>query len=431
MDSTLARKIGHLQIPLEDILNATDNFADENIISSIDQTHRPDMNDIISRLERTLELELGLEKIEKKGLEHLKIPLDDILLASNNFSETFRSGKVYEIDWYIVERGPFDKEKPSAEEGGNKCELPKRHNNVLIKRFLPTHEKQEEFFFTEIEILTCVNHHNIVTPIGFCVEGSEMVLVFENPSNGYLSDYLIGSKEICILTWEKRLKICIDVAHALNYFHYGMEDKKVIIHTNIKSWKFELDENWGAKIDDCQTAVFRPSNQEDEAFYQNKVVGTKYYRDPEHEKTGMLTRKSDVYSFGVVLFEILCGKVADDPIYLESHKGGLAPLARRNFGTYKLENMIDPTIKEITNKDSLHSFIEIAYQCVAETQDQRPTMKVVAKELEKALSFQEKQVQQQDKNSVIDEHQKASHEFSIAKEYPERVGMAREDLYFN
>ncbi|KAK9068375.1 hypothetical protein SSX86_012488 [Deinandra increscens subsp. villosa] len=33
MDSTLIRKIGHLQIPLEDVLVATDNFADENIIS--------------------------------------------------------------------------------------------------------------------------------------------------------------------------------------------------------------------------------------------------------------------------------------------------------------------------------------------------------------------------------------------------------------
>ncbi|KAJ0873074.1 hypothetical protein HanRHA438_Chr11g0530861 [Helianthus annuus] len=64
-----------------------------------------------------------------------------------------------------------------------------------------------------------------------------------------------------------------------------------------------------------------------------------------------------------------------------------------------LEDMIDPILKEETcennfvlkrgpNKESLHTFMNIAYQCVAETQDQRPTMKVVVKELEKALSFQ-------------------------------------------
>ncbi|MFS7990736.1 hypothetical protein Hanom_Chr11g01062411 [Helianthus anomalus] len=61
--------------------------------------------------------------------------------------------------------------------------------------------------------------------------------------------------------------------------------------------------------------------------------------------------------------------------------------------------MIDPILKEETsennfvlkrgpNKESLHAFMKISYQCVAETQDQRPTMKFVVIELEKALSFQ-------------------------------------------
>ncbi|KAK9068373.1 hypothetical protein SSX86_012486 [Deinandra increscens subsp. villosa] len=380
-----------------------------------DPIHRPDVNYIISLLERTLNRQLGLKKLEKKNLEHLKISLDDILLASNKFSAhtygSFDSG----IVWYIGERDHFDKEKPSSKERENKDELPKRHNSVFIKRFLPTYEKQEEFFFTEIEILTSINHQNIVIPIGFCVEGSEMIIVFENPSNGYLVDYLTRKKEIRILTWERRLKICIDVAHALNYLHYEMEDKKVIIHTDIHSGKFVLDEKWGPKIDDFHTAVFMPSNQEDDALYLNKVVGTKYYRDPEHEKTGMLYRESDIYSFGVVLFEILCGRLAYDPIYLEESDQGLAHVARRSFGTGTLEKMIDPLIKGKINKDSFHSFIEIAYQCVSETQDQRPTIKVVVKELKKALLFQvsqEKQVQQRDKNPVGDQLQKTNHEIS-------------------
>ncbi|MFS8033601.1 hypothetical protein Hanom_Chr17g01571501 [Helianthus anomalus] len=63
------------------------------------------------------------------------------------------------------------------------------------------------------------------------------------------------------------------------------------------------------------------------------------------------------------------------------------------------EDMIDPILKDEIdennfvlsrgpNKDSLHTFMKITYQCVAETQDQRQTMKVVVKKLEKALSFQ-------------------------------------------
>ncbi|KAJ0687585.1 putative protein kinase RLK-Pelle-WAK family [Helianthus annuus] len=157
-----------------------------------------------------------------------------------------------------------------------------------------------------------------------------------------------------------------------------MEDQKTIIHGDIRSYNIGLDENLEAKIVNFRLSVFLPPNQEDEAFY---------------------LRESDVYGFGVVLFEILCGRLAFDPIYLKESDIGLAHVARRSFSTRSLEEMIDPLIKEEIgenkfvlnrgpNKDSLHTFISIAHQCVAETQDQRPTMKIVVKELEKALFFQ-------------------------------------------
>ncbi|KAJ0691300.1 putative protein kinase RLK-Pelle-LRR-I-1 family [Helianthus annuus] len=221
-------------------------------------------------------------------------------------------------------------------------------------------------------MLTSVKHPNIVTLLGFCVEDSEMMLVTENVSNGYLNGYLGNVNDMRILTWEKRLKICIDVAHAL------------IIG--------------GAKIGGFKDIVFLPPNQEDEALYID-WLGRPSYIDPEYKKTRKLKRESDVYSFGVVLFEILCGRISFDPIYAEENVRGLGPLARQSFWMGTLEDMIDPILKEETcennfvlkrgpNKESLHTFMNIAYQCVAETQDQRPTMKVVVKELEKALSFQ-------------------------------------------
>ncbi|XP_035836263.1 probable receptor-like protein kinase At2g23200 [Helianthus annuus] len=247
-------------------------------------------------------------------------------------------------------------------------------------------------------MLTLVKHPNIVNLLGFCVEDSEMVLVTENISNGYLVDYLGNVNHMRVLTWEKRLKICIDVAHALNYLHHEMEDQKIIINRDITSYSIGLDENLGAKIVDFWFSVFLPPNQEDEALYL-RWIGRNQYIDPEYKKTNKLKRESDVYSFGVVLFEILCGGKAFDPIYMKENVKGLGPVARQSFCMGTLEDMIDPILKEeirennfvLTrgpNKDSLHTFMKIAYQCVAETQDQRPTMKVVVKELEKALSFQ-------------------------------------------
>ncbi|KAK1413016.1 hypothetical protein QVD17_34706 [Tagetes erecta] len=232
--------------------------------------------------------------------------------------------------------------------------------------------------------------------------GSEMILVIENASKGYLADFLVNlNDERRILSWEKRLKVCIDVARALSYLHYEMEDQKMIINRDIRSDQIGLDENWGAKIYDFAGSIFLPLDLEEEALYLDRVVGSRDYLDPEYLVTGQLKRESDVYSFGVVLLEILCGRLTYDPIFHKESDNGLARMARRSFNTQELENMIDPKIKEEIgednfilsrgpNKKSLHTFIGIAYKCVAETQNERPTMKVVLNELEKALFFQNK-----------------------------------------
>ncbi|KAK1425995.1 hypothetical protein QVD17_14662 [Tagetes erecta] len=150
------------------------------------------------------------------------------------------------------------------------------------------------------------------------------------------------------------------------------------------------------KIADFSLALFLPPNQKDKALCLDTAVGTAFCIDPEYMMTGKLKRESDVYSFGVVMLEVLCGRIAHSS--KEGDKG-LAYMARQSYNTRTLEDMIDLIIKEETdennshfctrpNKDSLHTFMEIAYQCVAETQDQRPSMKVVVKELEKSLLFQ-------------------------------------------
>ncbi|KAJ0503595.1 putative protein kinase RLK-Pelle-CrRLK1L-1 family [Helianthus annuus] len=333
-------------------------------------------------------------------LGHLKIRLGDIKLATNNFSETHTIASWDgECTLYRAELHCFDKVNPSSEKGKNKGDHPKGHNIVVIKRYPSRSDCYGvEEFFTEIEMLSSVEHPNIVTLIGFCIEDSEMILVTENVSNGYLDGYLRNDYDMRILIWEKRLKICIEVANALEHLHFEMEDQKMIIHRDICPYNIGLDENWRAKIDGFGDCVFLPPNQEDEAVYINSR-GRSSYIDLEYEKTGKLKRESDVYSFGVVLFEILCGRTAFDPIYKKENVRGLGPVARQSCYMGTLEDMIDPILKDEIgennfvlskgpNKDSLHTFMNIAYQCVAETQDQRPTMKVVVKELEKALSFQ-------------------------------------------
>ncbi|KAL8214566.1 hypothetical protein R6Q57_004015 [Mikania cordata] len=361
---------------------------------------RPGNNYIVDELENAMELQLQLENIEN-NLEHLKIRLSDIESATNNFSEAYEISSNIYYTWYRGELECYDEENLPSMEKKTEGELFKRCSTVLIKRILlKDDEEREQAFYTEIDMLTSVKHQNIAPLVGFCVEESEMVLVIENASNGFLTDYLKNANDTHrILTWEKRLKICIDVAHALKYLHYEMEDQKMIINRDICSYNIALDENWGTKIVNFESAIYLPPNQEDEALHVSSWTGKLHYMDPEYKMTGKLKKESDVYSFGVVLLEILCGRLADDPIYLEESYKGLAHVARESFCMGTLEDMIDPIIKEEigenrfilnkrSNNDSLHIFIEIALQCVVETQDQRPSMKVVVQELEKALLFQ-------------------------------------------
>ncbi|KAK1426317.1 hypothetical protein QVD17_14988 [Tagetes erecta] len=111
--------------------------------------------------------------------------------------------------------------------------------------------------------------------------------------------------------------------------------------------------------------------------------------------TGKLKTKSDVYSFGVVLLEIISGKLAYDKTFVQE---GLPSIARQCLNEGTLNNLIDPKIMEDeesislfsggANKDSLDAFTKVAFQCLAETQSERPTMEVVIRELMRALNLQ-------------------------------------------
>ncbi|XP_071732131.1 uncharacterized protein [Rutidosis leptorrhynchoides] len=389
-----------------------------------ERAQRPDMKSIVYKLEKALELQLHYEKLYRPNLEHLtseqshmKIRLADISLATDNFSQKYF---YHSTDYYDLYRAELEedwdkKNSASVEQQRNKSERPERCTTVFIKRLRPREDKreeQEEVFSTEIEMLTTCKHRNIVTLLGFCDEDSEKIIVVEDASNGYLIEYLTKFKDKSVLTWEKRLKICLDLAYGLKYLHHEMEDQKSVIIRNFCTISIALDENLGAKIVDFGHSMFLPPNQDSLKF--SSFFGTPFYIDPEYQKTGKLRRKSDVYTFGVILFEILCGRVAYNEMYVNESKGGLVDVARRCYLKGTLMEIVDPSIiKEATDdnnlvitkgpiKDSIDTFADIAYRCVDEYQKKRPTMEVVVKELEKALSFQEPTQCQEHSDQVVD-----------------------------
>ncbi|GKD21317.1 kinase-like domain, phloem protein 2-like protein, partial [Tanacetum coccineum] len=203
------------------------------------------------------------------------------------------------------------------------------------------------------------------------------------------------------LTWMRRLKICLDIAHGLNYIHTNTDQvKQKIIHRDIKSANILLGDNWVAKIADFGLSKVHPADQEASTLNMSTIAGTNMYLDPEYQKFGRLNKKSDIYSFGVVLFEILTGRVAYDSFFTDIDEMGIGPIARHHFEKGTLMEIVDHKIKEETdehvfslskgpNDESLDKFAKIAFRCLAMTQVERPSIDVVIDELKKALYCQE------------------------------------------
>ncbi|KAI3511234.1 hypothetical protein L1887_18381 [Cichorium endivia] len=376
------------------------------------RSQRPNIDQIVIKLEEALEYQWkhenpvysmveGTSKSYKgKNLEHLEIPLADIEKATENFAKKYLVGSGTYGDVYKAELDHFDSKKSLLLEV-NKGKLQKKRSTVAIKRILNREDKQgEQGFLAEIEMLTSCNHPNIVSLLGFCDEGRHMILVYEHASNGSLDDYLGSTGSLTNLTWVQRIKICIDVARGLNYLHTKIEDNRRIIHRDIKSGNILLEQNWQAKIADFGLSKFRPENQPMNTLYTENIAGTHVYLDPEYDTKGKLKNESDIYSFGVVMFEMLSGRFANDQIYTKENSNGIAPVARQCFNEGTINEMIDPRLMEeahenifVVNKgpdqDSLDAYAKIAYQCVAESQVNRPTAEVIIKKLEEALSFQQ------------------------------------------
>ncbi|CAI9269276.1 unnamed protein product [Lactuca saligna] len=257
---------------------------------------------------------------------------------------------------------------------------------VAVKRLDVTGFQGNKEFHTELTMLSQYHHENIIRLIGFCDDNKEMILVYEYASNGSLDTYLRDTSISVRPSWTQLLKICIDVASALDYLHNHVAEKHRIIHRDIKAANVLLDENWNAKLADFGLSRIGLANQPN-TFVITNLAGTYGYCDPQYEKTGFLTKESDVYSFGVVLFEVLCGRLACDFSYNDERRF-LHHLVRASYKSGDIDKIIDPKIRKDIKPSTLLKFSAISSQCLEKTREKRPAIAEVAFQLKEAMQIQ-------------------------------------------
>ncbi|XP_014523064.1 probable leucine-rich repeat receptor-like serine/threonine-protein kinase At3g14840 isoform X2 [Vigna radiata var. radiata] len=248
---------------------------------------------------------------------------------------------------------------------------------IAVKMLSSKSKQGNREFINEIGLISALQHACLVKLYGCCVEGNQLLLVYEYLENNSLAHALFRNEESCLrLDWPTRYKICVGIARGLAFLHE--ESRLKVVHRDIKATNVLLDKDLNPKISDFGLAKL---DDEDNTHISTRIAGTYGYMAPEYAMHGYLTDKADVYSFGVVALEIVTGKSNTIPrpkqealhlldwAHLLKEKGNLMELVDRRLGSN-------------FNEKEVMVVIKVGLLCTNVTANLRPTMSTVLSMLE-------------------------------------------------
>ncbi|KAL0388071.1 UNVERIFIED_CONTAM: putative LRR receptor-like serine/threonine-protein kinase [Sesamum radiatum] len=248
-------------------------------------------------------------------------------------------------------------------------------------------------FIAECNALRDIRHRNLLKLLSVCesidFQGNDFKsLIYEYKANGSLDKWLYDDAEQAgfrHLSVIQRLDIAIDVAHALEYLHFGTDS--TIVHGDLKPSNILLDHNMIAYVGDFGLAKIVssmvPAQQSSSSI---GIRGTIGYVAPEYGTNCLVSTQGDVYSYGILLLEIFTNRRPTDDSYKEYvNLHSFVSTALSDGVVEIIDHLIrtehDKNINKI--KDCLVSVLSIGVACSKELPRDRMLMTDVVRELHK------------------------------------------------
>ncbi|XP_037489814.1 G-type lectin S-receptor-like serine/threonine-protein kinase B120 [Triticum dicoccoides] len=282
---------------------------------------------------------LNAYKLGNEDTELPSVDFDEILTATNNFS-----------DYNMLGKGGFGKVYKGILEDGME---------VAVKRLSMGSGQGIEEFKNEVVLIAKLQHRNLARLLGYCIHEDEKLLIYEYLPNRSLDAFLFG------------------IARGLLYLH--QDSRLTIIHRDLKASNILLDAQMSPKISDFGMARIFGGNEQQ--ANTNRVVGTYGYMSPEYAMEGYFSVKSDTYSFGVLLLEIVSGLRISSP-HLTMDFPNLIAYAWSLWVDGNARELVDRSVVESCPLDEVLRCVHIGLLCVQDHSNARPPMSSIVFMLE-------------------------------------------------
>eukprot|EP00041_Stephanoeca_diplocostata_P033130 m.1085605 g.1085605 ORF g.1085605 m.1085605 type:complete len:562 (-) comp24279_c0_seq39:4214-5899(-) len=212
----------------------------------------------------------------------------------------------------IVKEFVFSKFKSTEELGRGtfgivlKSQLPETNEPCAVKKLHLSQltKKDKASFKKEIQVMSRLDHPNIIKIYGYCNDEHAIVMEFAPNNSVSFQLYFNENKrdEARMALGRTKKKIIFGIANGLNQIH-----KLGITHNDIKSANILLDKDFEAKICDFGLSHLRSKTSSTSSIRSDgQRGGTSAYMAPELLDFDVApSESSEVYAFGILMNEII------------------------------------------------------------------------------------------------------------------------------